>query len=119
MNGGGILVLRTLDQEHHQKRDDRSAGVDDELPGIGEVEERPQNSPEDDGAAGQRKRPGTARPLGCGPCCPLQPSGFPAHTVLLVSNSNLAKNLQTQCRSEAGESGRSLPREWKTKRLQI
>src|SRR5712691_7896620 len=27
-----VAILRVLNQEHHQKRDDRSAGVDDQLP---------------------------------------------------------------------------------------
>src|SRR5262249_247487 len=37
VNRPGILVLRTLDEEDHEERDDRGAGVDDELPGIREV----------------------------------------------------------------------------------
>ena len=30
-----ILVLRPLNEEHHQKRDDGGAGVDDQLPRFG------------------------------------------------------------------------------------
>ena len=33
----GVAVLRVLDQEDHQERDDRRAGVDHELPRIGEL----------------------------------------------------------------------------------
>ena len=41
----GVAVLRVLDQEHHQERDDRRAGVDDQLPGVAEAEERPGDEP--------------------------------------------------------------------------
>src|SRR6185369_7027633 len=34
LDGFGIPVLRVLDQEHHEKRDDRRTGVDDQLPGV-------------------------------------------------------------------------------------
>jgi hypothetical protein len=35
----GIAILCILNQEHHQERDDRGPGVDNELPGVTEVEE--------------------------------------------------------------------------------
>src|SRR5262252_5232116 len=35
--GLGVTVLCALNQEHHQERDDRRAGIDDELPGVAEV----------------------------------------------------------------------------------
>ena len=44
----GVAVLSPLDEEDHQKRDDGGAGVDDELPRIGVVEERPGRGPEQD-----------------------------------------------------------------------
>ena len=40
VDGLRVLVLRPLDEEHHQERDDRRAGVDGELPGVGVSEER-------------------------------------------------------------------------------
>ena len=40
-----VLVLRALDEEDHQEGDDRGAGVDHELPGVGVAEERAQHGP--------------------------------------------------------------------------
>ena len=40
-----VPVLRVLDQENHQEGDDGGAGVDDELPAIGEAEDRPRHGP--------------------------------------------------------------------------
>ena len=40
-----VLVLRPLDEEDHQERDDRGAGVDDELPGVRVAEERARRGP--------------------------------------------------------------------------
>ena len=40
LDGQAVLVLRLLDQEHHQEGDDRGPGVDHELPGVREMEER-------------------------------------------------------------------------------
>ncbi len=37
MNRLCIAVLRVLDQENHQERDYRRAGIDDQLPGVGIV----------------------------------------------------------------------------------
>lgn len=36
-----IVVLRVLDKKHHQERDDRGARIDDQLPGIGKLKNRP------------------------------------------------------------------------------
>ena len=41
----GVPVLRVLNQEHDQKRDDGGSGIDDELPGIRKMEERPADGP--------------------------------------------------------------------------
>src|SRR5437667_12881800 len=41
----GVAVLRVLDEEDHQKRDDRRRGVDDELPGIAESKKRTGGCP--------------------------------------------------------------------------
>lgn len=43
-----IPVLRVLDQEDHQEGDDGRASVDDQLPGVGIVEQRPSQRPNDD-----------------------------------------------------------------------
>ena len=45
---GGVAVLRVLNQEHHQERDDGGRCIDDELPGVAEAEERPADRPDDD-----------------------------------------------------------------------
>ena len=34
----GVAILSVLNQEHHQECDDRGARVDDQLPGIAEIE---------------------------------------------------------------------------------
>ena len=43
------MVLGVLDQEHDQERHDRGAGVDDQLPRVGEAKDRPGHGPADDG----------------------------------------------------------------------
>jgi len=40
LDRAGVAVLGILDQEHHQEGDDRRAGVDHQLPGIGIMEQR-------------------------------------------------------------------------------
>ena len=40
----GVAVLGVLDQEDHQEGDDRGAGVDDQLPGVAEVEDRARST---------------------------------------------------------------------------
>ena len=40
-----VAVLGVLDQEHHQKGNDRRCRVDDQLPRVAEVEERPRDDP--------------------------------------------------------------------------
>src|SRR5262245_59613120 len=45
----GVLVLGPLDQEDHQKRDDRGSCIDDKLPGVGKTEKRASYGPNDDG----------------------------------------------------------------------
>ena len=41
----GVSVLSVLNQEDHKKSDDRGASIDDELPGVGEVEYGPAGCP--------------------------------------------------------------------------
>jgi hypothetical protein len=40
-----VSVLRVLENEYHEKGDDRGARVDNELPGFGMIENRPGNDP--------------------------------------------------------------------------
>ena len=56
----GIAVLRVLNKEHHQERDDGGASVDDELPGIGEMKGRPSQSPDNDDENSGGKNPSAA-----------------------------------------------------------
>jgi hypothetical protein len=44
-----VTVLRVLDQKDNQKRDYGSAGVDDELPGVREMEEASRLQPTEPG----------------------------------------------------------------------
>src|SRR5690606_34097522 len=41
-----VAILRILDQEHHQEGDDGCARVDDELPSVGEAENRSADPPD-------------------------------------------------------------------------
>ena len=51
-----IAVLRVLDQEHHQERHDRRAGIDDELPRVAEAEHGTADPPDDDDQRGNDER---------------------------------------------------------------
>ena len=53
----GIAVLRILDQEHHEERDDRRGGVDDQLPGIGKMKRRSGEKPHEDDEHSSGKSP--------------------------------------------------------------
>jgi hypothetical protein len=59
VNRVGVAVLGALDQEHHQERDDRRPRVDDELPSVGESEDRAGECPDCD--HGQRDQERTRR----------------------------------------------------------
>lgn len=50
-----VAILRVLDQEHHQKRYDRRAGVDDQLPRVRKAEQGTADRPYDDDADSQHK----------------------------------------------------------------
>ncbi len=56
----GVLVRRVLDEEHHQERHDRGAGVDDELPGVAELQERAGQGPHHEDGDGDAEGPRVA-----------------------------------------------------------
>jgi hypothetical protein len=60
MNGFGIAVLGVLNQKHHEEGNNRRSGVDDELPGVGEMKSRPSEAPHGDDEHGSGKGPGAA-----------------------------------------------------------
>ena len=68
LDGMAIAVLGILNQKYHQECDDRRAGVDDQLPGIAELEYRACDAPDDDDQSGddecRRMARGLRRPLG-------------------------------------------------------
>jgi len=66
LDGEGVLVLSALDEKDHQEGNDSRSGVDDELPGVGEIKERPCNQPGGDQKNREREGPGTSSPV----CCP-------------------------------------------------
>jgi len=51
-----VTILRVLDHEDHQKRDNRGCRIDDELPGIGPAKEGARNQPHTDTQKRQHKR---------------------------------------------------------------
>src|SRR5947207_187099 len=57
-----IAVLTVLDDEHHKKSDDRRAGIDGELPEIGEAEQGASHRPNDDNEPSRNHGSGPARP---------------------------------------------------------
>src|SRR5207248_8539298 len=59
----GVAVLRVLDEKDHEKSDDGRSGIDDELPGIREMERGAGGAPDDDDQDGRGKCPGAAK------CC--------------------------------------------------
>src|SRR5207248_10074850 len=59
----GIAVLGVLDKKDHQKSDDGSTGIDDELPGIGKVKCWPSQRPDHDDDDRTDERPGRAEDL--------------------------------------------------------
>lgn len=56
-----IAILRVLDEEHHQERDDRCSGVNNELPCVGIVKEWSSECPHDNNSDGKHKHDGTSR----------------------------------------------------------
>jgi hypothetical protein len=72
VQGEGLLVLRALDQEDHQERQDGRAGVNHELPGVGKVEDWANNPPDQHDTQRQEKRLRSAGYLGGPDGKPLQ-----------------------------------------------
>src|SRR5436190_7977413 len=68
VNGERVLVLGALNQKHHQERDDGRSSVDDQLPGVREMKDRPQNRPpgNDGQREGERGRAAGPARDGCG-----------------------------------------------------
>ena len=48
VDGARVTVLRVLNDEDHEGRDDGRTGVDDQLPGVGVVKDRAGERPDDD-----------------------------------------------------------------------
>ena len=57
VDGAGVAVLRVLDEEDHQERNNGRAGIDEELPGVGVVVDGPRNTPDEDDANRRGKGP--------------------------------------------------------------
>jgi hypothetical protein len=60
MNGSGIAVLCVLDEKYHQKGHNRCASVNDQLPGVGKVEDWAGNGPDQDDTDRRNKSPAGA-----------------------------------------------------------
>jgi hypothetical protein len=67
-----VLVLRALDQEHHHERHHVRDGVDDQLPGVREREERTSDHPRGDDDQRADERRGASGPFA-------DPRGEPFH----------------------------------------
>jgi len=68
LDGVAIAVLSILNQKYHQKRDDRRAGIYNQLPRVAELEHRARHAPDYDDQSGgdecRRMTGGSCRPLG-------------------------------------------------------
>ena len=65
LDGSSIAVLGILNQKHHKKGDDGSAGIDDKLPSVRELKERSARRPDYDGHDREREYPGSADSACC------------------------------------------------------
>src|ERR1051325_7070700 len=67
----GVAVLRVLDQEYHQERNDRGRGIDNQLPRVGIMEHRAEHRPRDNRHESQAESPGRSdrdrQPVGTAP----------------------------------------------------
>ena len=64
MHRFGVAVLGVLDEKDHQKRNNRGASINDELPGVGEMKGWSGQRPNDDDDNGAGKGPGAAQNSG-------------------------------------------------------
>ncbi|MNO89712.1 hypothetical protein D3C76_812040 [compost metagenome] len=64
MQDVGVAVLRVLDQEHHQERDDGGRGIDDQLPCIVEMKNRSAQPPQENQDQRAHERLGATGPKG-------------------------------------------------------
>jgi hypothetical protein len=60
LDRGSVSVLGILDEKDHQEGNDSGACVDDELPGIGKLKQRPADRPDKDGSQGKGEDPGSS-----------------------------------------------------------
>src|SRR3979409_1349548 len=60
LDRSGVTILRILNQENHQKRNDSCSSVDDKLPCVREMEERTRDCPDHHGPEGEGKDPGSS-----------------------------------------------------------
>ena len=56
LNRRGVTILGVLNNEYHQKRDDRRPCIDDQLPGVGVMEYGTRDCPHDDNECCEQKR---------------------------------------------------------------
>ena len=63
LDGGAVPVLRVLDQKNHEEGDDGRTRVDDKLPRIGIMKNRPRYGPQEDDTRGNQKCECAARSL--------------------------------------------------------
>ncbi len=68
MDRFGIAVLGVLDQEHHEKGDDRCRRINNELPRIGEMKGGTGEDPHEDDKHSSGKGPGAAKDDGRTTC---------------------------------------------------
>ena len=61
MNCFGVPVLRILNQEYHQERDNGRAGINNELPGVRKMKRWSGRGPNYDDENGYRERPRAAQ----------------------------------------------------------
>ena len=75
LNCFSISILCVLNQKDHQKRDDRCAGVDNQLPGVTEAEYRPGDDPHYNDANSKDEHFWPTAEARCFLCKPGVPSG--------------------------------------------
>ena len=56
LDGSAVPILGVLDQKNHEEGDDGRARVNDKLPRIGIMKNRPRDGPQEDHTHGNQKR---------------------------------------------------------------